>query len=104
MNALVSCRSNHHLRLRLWYIDNATTHTTDEDHAARRLALHEVSRNLSCEQVCAVDVHAPKLAQTVDRVVNGLEVLGEAGACHQVVDLAMLLDDLVYAALNTILI
>lgn len=45
------------------------------------------------EQVCTVDVDAPELADAVDGVVDGLEVLGETGGCDEVVNLAMLLDD-----------
>lgn len=49
------------------------------------------------EEVGAVDVDVPELAHTVDRIVDGLEVLGEAGRGDEVVDLAVLLDDVVEA-------
>ena len=52
------------------------------------------------EEVGAVDVDIPELAHAVDGVVDGLEVLGEAGAGDQVVDLAVLHENVVDAALH----
>lgn len=46
------------------------------------------------EEVSAVDVDTPELAQTVDGVVDGLKVLGETSRGDEVVDLAVGLDDL----------
>lgn len=45
------------------------------------------------EEICSVDVDAPELADAVDGVVDGLEVLGEAGGCDEVVDFAVRGDD-----------
>lgn len=81
-------------RLGLGHIDNSTTHGTDEDHAALGLALHEVAGDASGEEVGALDIDSKELTQAVDGVVNGLEVLGKAGGCNEVVDLAMSLQDL----------
>lgn len=46
------------------------------------------------KQVCAIDVDAPQLAHAVDGVVDSLKVLCEAGRGDEVVNLAMLLNDL----------
>jgi hypothetical protein len=52
------------------------------------------------KQIGAVDVDAPQLAHAVDRVGDGLKVLGEAGRGDKVVDLAVRLDDLGDAGLD----
>lgn len=86
----------------LGHIDNGTTHAADEDHAAGGLALHQVLGDGDSEEVGAVDVDAPQLAQAVDGVVDGIVVLGEASTGDQVVDLTVLRDDAVDAGLDTI--
>lgn len=68
--------------LRLRDVDNGARHASDEYHAAGCLALHEVLCDGDREQVCAIDVDAPELPHSVDRVVDGLEVLCEAGRCN----------------------
>lgn len=80
--------------LRLRDIDNSTGHTTDHDNAARRLALHQVFRNASCKKVCPIHVDTPKLLDAVVRVRDGVKVFGETGRSDQVVNLAVLLDDI----------
>lgn len=52
------------------------------------------------KQIGAVDVDPPQLAHAVDRVGDGLKVLGEAGRGHEVVDLAVLGHDLGDAGLD----
>ena len=89
-----------YLRLRLGDVDDGARHATDQDHAAGGIAAHKVLGDASSEEVSAVNVDVPELAHAVDRVVDGLEVLGEAGAGDQVVDLAVLHDDVVDAALH----
>lgn len=88
----------------LWNIHNCAAHTTNENHTTGRLTFHKMSCNASCKQVCTVDIHTPQLAQAVDRVVNGLEVLREASARHEVVDLSVLLDNVVDTTLDTSLV
>lgn len=51
-------------------------------------------RNASCEEVCSIHVDAPELLDTVVRVGDGVKVFGETGRSDQVVNLAVLLDDL----------
>ncbi len=80
-------------RLRLRYIDNCSGHTPDKDHSTRRLTLDEVLRDADGEEICAVDIDAPELADPLDGVVDGLEVLGEAGGGDEVVDFAVLGDN-----------
>jgi hypothetical protein len=79
----------------LWlrHIDDGAGHAADEDHAPWGLAFHQVLRDGDGEQVCAVDVDAPELADAVNRVIDGLEILGEAGGGDEVVDPAVLYDD-----------
>lgn len=75
--------------LGLGHVDDGTGHAADQDHAAVALALHEVAGDGRGEEVGTVDVDGPELAQAVDGVVDGLEVLGEAGRGDEVVDLAV---------------
>lgn len=82
-----------HLRLRLRHVDDGTAHAADEDHAALCLALHEVAGDGGGEEIGAVDVDAEQLAHAVDGVVCGVVVLGEARGRDQVVDLAVLRED-----------
>ncbi len=89
-----------HSRLRLWNVDNGTRHAANQDHTTRGIAVHQVLRNAGGEQVCAVDIHIPELAHALNGVVDGLEVLGEPGAGNQVVDLPVLLDHAINAALH----
>jgi hypothetical protein len=65
--------------LGLRHVDNGATHTSDEDDATRSLALHKVTSDSGSEEVGAVDVDTPELSHTVDGVLDGVEVLGEAG-------------------------
>lgn len=53
------------------------------------------------EQVGAVHVDGEQLAHALDRVVSGLEVFTETGAGHQIVNLAMLREDLGDAVVDT---
>lgn len=80
----------------LWLrnVNDGSRHATNEDYASICLALHQVLCNGDCEEICAINVDAPELADTIDWVIDGFEVLGESGGCDQVVNLAMLLDDL----------
>ena len=87
-------------RLRLGHVDNGARHAADEDHAAGALSRHQVAGDRGGEEVGAVDIDSPELAHTIDGVVDGLEVLGEAGRGDQVVDLAVRCDDLGYALIH----
>lgn len=90
----VFCFLKGNLRLGLRDVDNGARHAANHDHAAVALALHEVAGDRGGKQVCAVDVDGPQLAHAVDGVVDGLEVLGEAGRGDEVVDLAVGGEDL----------
>ena len=79
--------------LRLRDVDNSAGHAANEDHCSRCLPLHQMFGNCNCKQVCTIHVDAPKLADSLDRVVDGFEVLGETGRRNQVINLAVLLDD-----------
>lgn len=81
-------------RLWLWDIDDSSRHATDKDHASWGLPLHQVLRNRDRKQVCPIHVHAPEFPHTFDRIVDCLEVFGEAGGCDEIVDFAVLLDNL----------
>lgn len=80
-------------RLRLRHVDDGAAHAADEDHAALCLALHEVAGDGSGEEVGAVDVDGEQLAHALDGVVSGVVVLCEARGRDQVVDLAVLRED-----------
>lgn len=90
--------------LRLGNVDDGTAHTSNEDDTTRSLALHEVTSNTSGEEIGAVNIDTPELSHTVDRILDGVEVLSEAGRCDQVVDLAVLADYIGEDALNRVLI
>lgn len=83
----------------LWYIDNATAHASNEDHAALSLALHQVLGDIDGEEISTIDINGPQLAHAVDWVVDGVVVLGETCAGDQIVDLAVLFDDFLNARL-----
>lgn len=91
-----------HLRLRLRYVDDGTAHTADEDHAAPGLALHEVASDGCRKEVGTVDIDGEQLAHALDGVVGGLEVLGEARGGDQVVNLAVLGQDLGDAGMDAL--
>lgn len=82
------------LRLRLRDIDNGATHAANKDHAALGLALHQVAGDRGSKEVGAVYIDRKQLAHAVNWVVGGLEVLTEAGAGDEVVNLAVLREDL----------
>jgi hypothetical protein len=84
-------------RLRLRHVDNGAGHATDEDDAARGLALHEVLCDARGEEVGTVDVDAPQLLHPVVGVVYGIVVFGEAGRGDEGVYFAVLFYDIFYA-------
>lgn len=85
--------TRHVLRLRLGNVDNGARHAANQDHASGCLALHEMARDRGSKQVSAVDIDSPQFAQAINRIVDGLVILSEAGRCNEVVNLAMLFDD-----------
>ena len=62
---------------------------------------HQVPCHGRGKQIGAVDIDAPELPHAVDRVGDGFKVLGEARRRDQVVDPAVLGDDLGNASLDT---
>jgi hypothetical protein len=80
--------------LRLWHVHDCTAHAANEHDATWGLALHEMLGHPDGEEVGAIDVDTPELLHAVVWVLDGVEVLGEAGGGDQMVDLAMVLDDL----------
>ena len=79
--------------LRLGNVDDGAGHAANHDHAASGLALHEVAGDRGGKEVGAVNVDSPELTHTLDGVGDGVKVLGEAGRSDEVVNLAVLLDD-----------
>jgi hypothetical protein len=57
-------------------------------------------RHTRRKQIRAVDINAPQLAHAVNGVGDGLEVLGEAGRGHEVVDAAVGGNDLLEARVD----
>lgn len=72
--------------LGLWYVDDRAGHGADEHHATRSLAFHQVASYRSSEEVGSIYVNTPELADSVNWVVDGFEVFGEAGGCYEIVD------------------
>lgn len=97
-------RKENHSRLGLRHVDDGAAHAADEDHATLCLALHEVAGDGGGEEVGAVDVDGEELAHAVDGVVGGVVVLGEARGRDQVVDLAVLREDLGDARVDRVLV
>lgn len=91
-----------YLRLWLRHVNNSARHASDKDHATGGLAGHQVLGDSDGEQVCAVYVDAPQLTHAINGVVDSIEVLSESSAGDEVVNLAVLLDDVVDAALNRV--
>lgn len=89
--------------LRLGNVDNSARHAANKDHGSGCLSLHQVLSNCNCKEVCAIHVDAPKLADSLDRVVDSFEVLSESSGSDQVVDFAMVLDNLSDGGLDGLL-
>lgn len=88
----------------LWDVHDGTRHASDEDHRSLAIAVDEVAGDGSSEEVSAVDVHSEQLAHALNRVCDGLKVLGEAGGSDEVVDAAVLVDDLGDASVDRLLV
>jgi len=80
----------------LWlrHVDNGTRHTANHDHAALGLPLHEMLGHADGEKVGAVNIDAPQLLDAVVWVADCVKVLGEASRSDEVIDLAVIADDL----------
>jgi hypothetical protein len=78
----------------LWNIDNCAGHAANEDHASRRLSLHQMSRYRGCKQICTVHIDTPKLSDTVNWVVDSFEVLCKTCRRYKIVNLAVYFKDL----------
>lgn len=91
-------------RLGLRHVDDGAGHAADHDDAAvgDAASLHQVAGHACREEVCPVDIDAPEFLDPVVRVRLGGEVLGEARRRDEVVDLAVLGDDLVDAVRYTV--
>ena len=59
--------------------------------------------NVCCEQICAINVDAPELSYAVERIVDCFEVLGKAGGGYEIVDFAVLRDDICKSCLDRFL-
>lgn len=82
-------------RLRLRHIHHRPRHTPNHHDTSGALALDEVTGHARGEVVGAVDVDGPALLDAFGWVVDGVEVLGEAGGGDEVVDAAVERDDVV---------
>lgn len=79
--------------LRLRHVHNGARHAANEYDASRCLSLHQMFRDTNTPKVGAVHIHLPQLLHTVIWVRYGIVVFGESGRCDEVVDLAMLADN-----------
>ena len=79
----------------LWlrHVDNGTGHASYHHNASRLVPFHKMLGHPSCKQISAVDIHPPEFFHTLVRVGNGIVVFGEACGGDQMIDLAMLLDN-----------
>lgn len=64
--------------LRLRDVDDRSTHTSNHDHAAIDLALHEMLGDSDSEEVGTINIDAPELLDTVVGIGDGVKVLGKA--------------------------
>lgn len=71
------------------YVHDTTGHTANENDAAGGFPFHQVFGNTNGKEVRSVDVDAPQFSHPVNRVIDGLKVLGEASRCDEIVNLAM---------------
>lgn len=86
--------------LRLGNVDNCTRHAANHDHAAGRLALHQVLGDFAGPQIGTVHVDAPEFLNAVVWVFDRVEVFGEAGGGYEVVDFAVCCEDLVHGRVD----
>lgn len=84
----------------LWDIHDHSRHAPDHHHGPFGLALHQMSGKFTGPEVGAVYVDTPEFVQTVWRISDGVEVLREAGRRDEVVDLAVVCEDLVQAGFD----
>lgn len=80
----------------LWLrdVDDRAAHAADKHHRPLGLALHQVLGYGDGEEVGPVHVDAPQLLHPLVWVRYGVVVLSEARGGHEVVDLAMVRDNL----------
>ena len=64
--------------LRLRHVNDAAGHGSDQHHAAFRFPFHQVASYRCGVEISAVEIDAHELLQSVKRIGDGLEVLGEA--------------------------
>lgn len=81
-------------RLRLRDIDHSAGHRANHDHASFCLSVHQMTGDAGCEEIGAVDVDAPKFLHTIVGIGDRVEVLGEPGRGDQVINLAVVCDNL----------
>lgn len=74
-------------------VDHSTGHAANHDNAAGGLALDQMTGNASSKEVASVDIDSPALLHPLVGVLNGIKVLGETGGGDEVVNAAVLGDD-----------
>ncbi len=81
---------------RLWLRDvhNGAGHGSNHDHGALYLTFKEMSSYLTSEEVCTIHIDAPQLPHPLWWILNGIKILRKAGGCDQVIDLAMVFDNI----------
>lgn len=75
-------------------IDNGTRHGSNHHHTAFDLPLHKVFCALNRPIVSAIDVNTPELVDSIWWVSNGIEILSEASRGNQMINFAVVLNDL----------
>lgn len=80
-------------RLGLRHVDHSAGHGTDHHDATGGLAFDQMTSNAGSEQVASINIDGPALLHALRRVVDGIEVLGETRGGDEVVDVAVLGND-----------
>ena len=81
-------------RLRLRYVYDGSRHRSDQDHTTLGFSLHQVAGHSYRKEVSAINIDSPKLLEAVIGVFDSVKILGEAGGSDEVVNLAVMPDDL----------
>lgn len=91
---------------RLWlrHIYHSSRHGPNHHHTASRFAFHQVTSDRDRKEVCAINIDSPELPHTLDGVLDRIKILREPGRSYQMVDLAVLFDDLLNCSIDRILI
>lgn len=90
--------------LRLWNIDNASRHTSNEHHTSRRLSPDQMFCDCNGEKICTVDIYPPELLHPIWRITDSIKVLCKSSGCYESVNFAMLMQDFGNCDINRLVV